>query len=107
MKPAVSAVVGALGGLTVRGKIFAALGVATLTSGILIGNRDLLRLGMLLTALPLVSAWVVTRARYRLACSRQLEPPRVPAGQPATVVIRLENVSRLATGLLLVEDRVP
>ncbi|MDP9416334.1 MAG: DUF58 domain-containing protein [Actinomycetota bacterium] len=98
---------GAMRGLTLRGRVFLGAGIATTVVGIVIGGRDVLRLGVLLAALPLVSAWVVARTRYRLACTRHLDPPRVPAGQPATVVLRLDNVSRLATGLLLVEDRVP
>ena len=47
------------------------------------------------------------RTRYRLSCARRLAPPRVPAAQEPRVDLRLENVSRLPTGLLLVEDRVP
>ncbi len=94
-------------GLTLRGRIFLTAGAVSAFAGVLVGGRDLLRLGVLLAALPLVSAWVVSRTRYRLACTRHLDPARVPAGQPATVVLRLDNVSRLATGLLLVEDRVP
>ena len=96
-----------LEGLTPRGRSFVAAGLTTTLAAVAMGQRDLMRIGVLVTVLPLASAWVVLRARYRLACSRQLEPPRVPAGRPATVVVRLDNVSRLPTGLLLVEDRVP
>ncbi|HJY67898.1 MAG TPA: DUF58 domain-containing protein, partial [Streptosporangiaceae bacterium] len=56
---------------------------------------------------PLVSALIARRSRYRLACSRRLDPPRVPAGQPAVVTARLENVSRLRTAILLAEDVTP
>jgi uncharacterized protein (DUF58 family) len=31
----------------------------------------------------------------------------VPPGQPATVLVRLENVSRISTGLLLAEETIP
>ena len=96
-----------LRGLTVRGRSFLAAGVTTSLAAIVLGQRDLLRVGVLVMALPLVSAWVVSRTRYRLACTRRLEPARAQAGHPATVVVRLDNVSRLPTGLLLVEDRVP
>src|SRR5690606_31590677 len=57
--------------------------------------------------LPVVSAFLVSRTRYRVASSRRLEPVRTPAGSSARVVLRLENVSRLPTGLLLLEDQVP
>ncbi len=96
-----------LAGLTTRGRAFLAAGIVTTVAGATLGQRDLLRVGVLVAALPVVSTWVVTRTRYRLACSRRLEPPRIPAGQAASVVVRLDNVSRLPTGLLLVEDRVP
>lgn len=98
---------GAVRGLTTRGRAFVAVGLVCVLVAVLIGQRDLLRVGLLLTALPLISAWVVARARYRLACTRRLEPPRVAAGDSAAVALRLDNVSRLPTGLLLVEDRVP
>jgi uncharacterized protein (DUF58 family) len=98
---------GALRGLTTRGRSFLAAGITTAAAAITMGQRDLLRVGVLVTALPLVSAWVVSRTRYRLACTRRLDPARVSAGQSSTVVVRLDNVSRLPTGLLLLEDRVP
>jgi uncharacterized protein (DUF58 family) len=63
--------------------------------------------GALLIILPFVAALVARRSRYRLSCSRRLDPPRVPAGQPTTVTARVENVSRLRTSVLLAEDIVP
>jgi uncharacterized protein (DUF58 family) len=102
-----SAVTDALRGLTTRGRSFLAAGFTAILLATLLGQRDLLRVGVLIAALPLASAWVVSRTRYRLACTRTLEPSRIPAGQTATVVLRLDNVSRLPTGLMLVEDRVP
>ena len=36
-----------------------------------------------------------------------MTPSRLPAGQTAALTIRLVNVSRLRTGLLLAEDTVP
>jgi uncharacterized protein (DUF58 family) len=93
--------------LTVRGRSFVAAGVAAAACGLLIPEPDLLRVGCLLIALPLLSALGAGRARYRLSCVRLLAPPRLPAGQPAEQVIKLANVSRLRTGLLLCEDTVP
>src|SRR5215470_10802777 len=71
---------GLLGALTVRGRSFVAAGVAAFGAG---------------------------RARYRLSCVRTVEPARLPAGQAASLTIKLSNVSRLRTGLLLAEDTVP
>ena len=93
--------------LTVRGRAFVAAGVAAVAFGVLIPETDLLRIGALLMALPLLSAFGAGRARYRLSCVRRLVPARLPAGQSAELTIRLANISRLRTGLLLAEDAVP
>jgi uncharacterized protein (DUF58 family) len=97
----------ALSGLSTRGRSFLAAGLAAALCSILLGQRDILRIGVLLCTLPLVSAAVVARTRYRLACTRTVLPARVPAGQESSVVVALENVSRLPSGLMLVEDNVP
>lgn len=97
----------ALRGLTTRGRAFLGAGGAATLSAIAFGQRDLLRVALLVLVLPLLSAATVVRTRYRLTSSRRLVPARVAAGQDAHVVLRLENVSRLPTGLLLVEDRIP
>lgn len=97
----------ALQGLTTRGRSFAAAGVAVLIAAIATSQDDLLRIAVLLVALPIISALVVARTRYRLSSARRLESPRTTAGQESAVTLRLDNISRLPTGLLLVEDRVP
>jgi MoxR-like ATPase len=98
---------GLLGALTVRGRSFVAAGGAALLCGVFIPEPDLVRIGGLLLALPLLSAVGAGRARYRLSCVRTVSPARLPAGQSASLTIRLTNVSRLRTGLLLAEDTVP
>ena len=97
----------ALRGLTTRGRSFLAAGVAVFFAAVSLATPDLLRIAVLLISLPLVSAWVVARTRYRLSSSRSLSSARTPAGQESAVTLRLDNISRLPTGLLLVEDRVP
>jgi uncharacterized protein (DUF58 family) len=96
-----------LSALTVRGRSFVAAGVAAAACGVLIPEPDLFRIGALLIVLPLLSAFGASRARYRLSCSRLAVPARLPAGESAELTIRLANVSRLRTGLLLAEDAVP
>jgi uncharacterized protein (DUF58 family) len=95
------------GSLTTRGRSFVAAGGAATVCGLAIPEPDLVRVGALLVILPLVSALIARRSRYRLSCSRRLDPPRVPAGQPTVVTARLENVSRLRTAILLAEDVTP
>lgn len=97
----------ALAPLSTRGRAFLAAGLACSGSAVLLGQRDLLRLGSFLIVLPLLALLALHRTRYRLSCTRRLEPARVPTGRPSKVVLRLENVSRLPTGTLLLEDGLP
>ena len=97
----------ALSGLTTRGRCLLAAGAAAALCGVVLGERDLLRVAVFLLALPLVAAAVVARTRFRLSCTRAVAPARVPTGQAAEVQLVLENVSFLPTGLLLLEDEVP
>ncbi len=97
----------ALAGLTTRGRSFLAAGVAAAICAYVLGQSDLLRVGLLLAVLPLVCAGVLYRTRYRVAGSRRLSPGRVPAGSESRVHLRMDNVSRLPTGLLMLQDRVP
>ncbi|MEV0898036.1 DUF58 domain-containing protein [Actinoplanes sp. NPDC049802] len=97
----------ALRGLTTRGRSFLAAAVAAAVSALILGERDLLRVAVLLAALPMLAAWYVGRSRYKLACTRSLEPARAPVGSSARVILRLQNLSRLPTGTMLLEDRLP
>ncbi|TJZ50965.1 DUF58 domain-containing protein [Streptomyces piniterrae] len=97
----------ALGGLTTRGRSFLAAGVAAAVCSYLLGQADLLRVGLLLAALPLVCVLVLHRTRYRVAGSRTLSPARVPSGAESRVRLLIENISRLPTGVLMLQDRVP
>jgi uncharacterized protein (DUF58 family) len=95
------------GSLTTRGRSFVAAGGAAMVCGLAIPEPDLVRVGALLVILPLISALIARRSRYRLLCTRRLDPRRVPAGHPVVVTARLENVSRLRTAVLLAEDTTP
>ncbi|WP_405580459.1 DUF58 domain-containing protein [Streptomyces sp. NBC_01190] len=97
----------ALAGLTTRGRSFVAAGVAAAVCSYVLGQSDLLRVGLLLAALPLVCVAVLYRTRYRVAGSRRLAPSRVPAMSEARVHLRVDNVSRVPTGMLMLQDRVP
>ncbi|MEX2973309.1 DUF58 domain-containing protein [Streptomyces sp. C184] len=97
----------ALAGLTTRGRSFLAAGMAAAVCSFLLGQPDLLRVGLLLAALPLVCVLFLHRTRYRVAGSRTLSPARVPAAAESRVRLRMENVSRLPTGVLMLQDRVP
>ena len=70
----------ALAGLTVRGRGFLAAGVTALVCAVLLGQDSLARVGVLVLALPLVTAALVGRSRYRLALVRTVTPQLVAAG---------------------------
>ncbi len=95
------------GSLTTRGRSFMAAGGAAVICGLAIPEPDLVRVGALLVVLPVVSAITARRSRYRLSCTRRLDPPRVSAGQQAVVTARVANESRLRTSVLLAEDVTP
>jgi uncharacterized protein (DUF58 family) len=97
----------AMRGMTTRGRSFLAAAAAAAISAVVLGEKDLLRVAILLAALPLLAAAYVGRSRYKLACTRSLEPGRAPVGSSARVILRLQNMSRLPTGTLLLEDRLP
>lgn len=97
----------ALAGLTTRGRSFVAAGVAASVCAYVLGQADLLRVGLLLVVLPLICTGVLARTRYRVAGSRRLSPTRVPAMSESRVYLRVDNVSRIPTGLLMLQDRVP
>ncbi len=97
----------ALSGLTTRGRCLLSAGTALALCAVLLGQRDLLRAAVFLLALPFSAVAVVARTRYRLACTRTLDPARVEVGRPTEVRLRLDNVSRLPSGVLRLEDELP
>ncbi|MFI0741239.1 DUF58 domain-containing protein [Streptomyces sp. NPDC021100] len=97
----------AFGGLTTRGRSFLAAGAAAVVCSYVLGQEGLLRVGLLLAVLPVVCVLVLHRTRHRITGDRVLSPARVTAGQEAQVRLRVANVSRVPTGVLLVEDQVP
>ncbi|GAB3114000.1 DUF58 domain-containing protein [Streptomyces calidiresistens] len=98
----------AFSGLTTRGRSFLAAGLAATGCAYLLGQSELLRVGALLTVLPVLSVLVLHLGRSRVAASRRLTPERVVAGEESRVHLRVESTGRGArTGVLLLEDRVP
>lgn len=97
----------ALSGLTTRGRSFVSAGFASAVCAVLLGQEDLLRVAVLLIALPVVCAAVLARTQYRVGLTRTVSPERVTAGSPLRVRLELQNLSRLPTRVLLAEDKVP
>ncbi|MGN6299983.1 MAG: DUF58 domain-containing protein [Angustibacter sp.] len=93
--------------LTTRGRAVLAAGATAIVCAVVLGQRDLLRVGALLALVPVLSALLLSRARYRLACSRTVTPLRVEVGKPAQVVLEVANVSSTRCGMVLAEEQVP
>jgi hypothetical protein len=97
----------ALAGLTSRGRTFVVAGVACLAGGVVLDQRDLVRVGILVLALPITAAVYLTRARYRIAAHRHLDRTRTPVGSVVRVELEVRNASRMTTPLLLAQDALP
>jgi uncharacterized protein (DUF58 family) len=93
--------------LTPRGRILGLTGLAVVLVAMATGQRDVMRLGLLLALLPLIAAILVARARLRMSCERAVEPPQVPLGSPMKGQLILGQDGRLPAGILLLEDGVP
>ena len=96
---------------TARGALLAALGPAVCLAGVLVGQRDLVRLGALLVVLLLVALAAASFPRPALVVDRVVGPTVVPLGGRASVRVDLRGTGRGVLGRpgrrLLAEDVVP
>ncbi|HET7328369.1 MAG TPA: DUF58 domain-containing protein [Nocardioidaceae bacterium] len=97
----------AFAALTIRGRAFVAAGLTCMVCSVLLGQKDLLPVGILVLLLPVITVVLIGRARYRLSCVRSLTPSRIAVGQPTRVTLQLQNTGRLPSSLVRVEDQVP
>ena len=93
-------------GLTARGSALMTAGITALFCGYVLGQRDLVRVAILLVGAPIIAAVFLSRSRISIASQRSAEPNRVPPGVPILLRISLTNQSILATGSLMLEDRL-
>ena len=91
--------------LSMRGRCLLAGGAAMTVSAIVLDERDLVRIGLFVMMLPLLSWMFARRARRTLKVSRSLSPDRVPAGDTVTATLRIAGGSLL--GALRIADTVP
>src|SRR5450631_2676468 len=79
--------------LTTRGRAFLAAGLTLLGGGLLLGFTDITRVGVLLSALPLLADLRARRHNSRVAVTRTVHPARLMVDQSARVSMVLENSS--------------
>lgn len=83
-------------------------GGIALLAGLVVGQLELVGVGVLLTTVPLFSALTVIGAVHRVVHSRTVQPSRVPAGHDARVMVRVGNSSASwPVGSVFVEDSLP
>lgn len=94
--------------LTPRGVGLLAFGVLVGAAGFVVGQRELVALGLLLLLAPALSALTVLGSGRRVVHSRTLQPARVAVGSDARVLLRVGNASPAwPVAGLLVEDGLP
>lgn len=91
---------------TTRGRAFVGAGVVLVLAGVIFGFRDLTRFGVLLVAMPFISALLVRTRKTRMRIERHISPDRIAVGQDAHVALAFENVSQSTTPLFLAEERL-
>jgi len=96
----------ALAALTFRGKALIAVGLGLSCGAALSGQRDVLRIAVLLLALPLVSVWLASRTHFRLGAERSVTPTHVPVGSTAQATLTVTNLARRRTSTLLLREQV-
>lgn len=81
-------------------------GVAAALCGLVLGERDLVRIGFLALLVPVIAAIWIARAGNRLGLVRTLGSSRIGVGHTAPVRLDLTNIGP-RTGLLLAEEQIP
>lgn len=91
-------------GLTTRGRCLVAGGGAAIVCAYLLDERDLLRVGILAVALPLVALVVVFGRRTRLTAEHRATPNRLHPGSAGLVELRIGNAGAGRSRALTVTD---
>lgn len=98
---------GLAAGLTSRGRAFLLVGMATLGSGLVLEQTDLVRVAVFSLAAPLAAMMFVGSTRLAISATRELSPARAVYGSPCRVTVTVGNLARLPCGRLFFEDHLP
>lgn len=94
-------------GLTTLGRCLLAAGIAASACAVLLDERDLLRIGVLAAALPLLTALLTARTRVVVRGERTVDVVRLPVGGTVRVGLTLRTDGRLPVGGLELTDARP
>jgi uncharacterized protein (DUF58 family) len=92
--------------LTRQGRIAVLAAIAILAAGRAFGSLELYILGTALGGLVAVAAIMSALTKVKIEVARQLHPPRVHAGTPSRVEVRVQNSGRRRSPLLSLHDAV-
>ena len=95
-----------LSSLTSRGRCLVAAGGAALLIGMLLGERPLVQMAVFVLALPLLSAFLVLRERFRISARRTVTPARLPRGGSAEILLEVTNVDTRPGGLWVLTEQL-
>jgi uncharacterized protein (DUF58 family) len=93
--------------VTRRGRGVLACGAALLLAGALLGERSVVQLAVFVVALPLVSALVVARERFRPVVARTVAPARVRRGEGTDVSLEITSAGRGPGATWLLTEQLP
>lgn len=92
--------------LTTRGAAFAGSGVVLVAAGILLGQHDVTRVGILLLALTVIALVLVRRHGLHLDVVRTATPSRVAIDERAVVTVRIRNVEPAPSPVVMAEESI-
>ena len=92
--------------LTTRGAAFAGSGVVLVLAGILLGQHDVTRVGILLLALTVIALVLVRRHGLHLDVVRTATPARVAIDERAVVTVRIRNVEPTPSPVVMAEESI-
>jgi len=92
--------------LTTRGASFVGAAVVLLACGILLGQPDVTRIGVLLLAMTAMGLALVRRHGLRLQVVRTAVPSRIAIDERAVVTVRVRNGESTASPVLMAEESI-
>lgn len=92
--------------LTTRGRALLACGIVLVAAGVLLGFRDITRIGVLLALLALLARLLARRRPPQLAIDRTVAPTRLQPDERADVTVEFSNLGNRSTTLYTAEEQV-
>ncbi len=92
--------------LTTRGSAFAGCGLVLVASGILLGQHDVTRVGILLLALTVISLVLVRRHDLQLDVARIAAPSRIAIDERSVITVRIRNKETSTSPVVMAEESI-